>query len=149
MKIAINKQFGGFRLSHKAMMRMFELKGIKVYPYFSEMLKFNKVPDDYKPELFDPGIFYLKNDLGQSIKKDLVDWEIVIVDEDIFGDDYYETRKNRLDKHLIQAVEELGEEANLATSDIKIVEIPDGYKFSIRDYDGLETLIAGPEILEF
>lgn len=149
MKIAINKQFGGFRLSHKAMMRMFELKGIKVYPYFSEMLKFNKVPDDYKSKLFDPGIFYLKNDLGQSIKKDLVDWEIVIVDEDIFGDDYYETRKNRLDKHLIQAVEELGEEANLATSDIKIVEIPDGYKFSIRDYDGLETLIAGPEILEF
>lgn len=148
MKIAINKQFGGFRLSHKAMMRIFELKGIKVYPYFSEGDHFIKAPVDYKQTGFGL-LYYLKKDLGDSVEDDALDYDLVIDDSDLFGDNYYETKKDRIDIHLIQAIEELGKEANTVVSNLKIVEIPNGYKFSIHDYDGLETLTAASDILEF
>jgi hypothetical protein len=36
MKIVLNKCYGGFSLSHEAQMRIFEKRGVKVFPYFSK-----------------------------------------------------------------------------------------------------------------
>lgn len=36
MKIVLNKCYGGFSLSHEAQMRVFEKRGVKVFPYFSK-----------------------------------------------------------------------------------------------------------------
>jgi len=47
---------------------------------------------------------------------------------------------DRSDPALIQAVEELGEDANGACAELKIVEIPDGVEYSIEEYDGLEHI---------
>lgn len=46
----------------------------------------------------------------------------------------------RTDPALIKVVKKLGEEANDEYAELKIVEIPDGTKFEIDDYDGIETI---------
>lgn len=51
-----------------------------------------------------------------------------------YGYDY-----DRTDKHLINAVETLGEKANGRSAYLKVIEIPDGINYFIDDYDGIET----------
>lgn len=53
---------------------------------------------------------------------------------------------NRADPLLIQVVEELGKEANGRCADLKIVEIPDGIKWHIEEYDGSEHVAEDHEI---
>jgi len=52
-----------------------------------------------------------------------------------YGDEY------RADERLIKAVETLGKNANGSCAELKIVEVPNGIKFHIDDYDGCETII--------
>lgn len=47
---------------------------------------------------------------------------------------------DRADPLLVQTVEELGEAANGAHAELKIVEIPDGTKWEIDEYDGMESI---------
>lgn len=47
---------------------------------------------------------------------------------------------DRTDKYLIQAVEELGKLADGDLAELKIVEIPDGIKYYIDEYDGVESI---------
>jgi hypothetical protein len=44
----------------------------------------------------------------------------------------------RDDPALVQVVEQMGKVANSKYSELKIVEIPDGIKWYIKDYDGME-----------
>lgn len=79
------------------------------------------------------GIEYIKiNDDGigytEYVKKD---------DPDYYLSEY---EFSRSDEDLIRVIEELGEEANGNFSELKIVEIPDGIKFTIEDYDGIEHI---------
>lgn len=83
-RIVINKCFGGFGLSKKA---------IDLYKTKTEM------EDDF-------------NLYAHDIERD--------------------------DPILIEVIEELGEEANGACAELKIVEIPDDVKWEIEEYDGIE-----------
>jgi hypothetical protein len=47
---------------------------------------------------------------------------------------------DRTDPLLVQVVEEMGEEADGAHADLKVVEIPDGTKYEIAEYDGREHI---------
>lgn len=47
----------------------------------------------------------------------------------------------RDDPIMLSIVEELGEDANDSLSDLKIVEIPDEYDYSISEYDGWESVV--------
>ena len=47
---------------------------------------------------------------------------------------------DRDDPHLIQVVEEMGEESYGSYSVLKILEIPDDVKWEIDDYDGREHI---------
>ena len=51
---------------------------------------------------------------------------------------YYEIERH--DPVLVQVVEELGEDAGYAYSDLQIVEVPAGTRYRIDEYDGFETL---------
>ena len=47
---------------------------------------------------------------------------------------------DRTNAKLVECVEKLGEEANGQFANLKVVEIPDGVKYDISDYDGIETI---------
>jgi len=51
---------------------------------------------------------------------------------------FYDRDIPRDDTFLIRVVEELGDAANGACADLKIVEIPDGVDWEIEEYDGNE-----------
>lgn len=44
----------------------------------------------------------------------------------------------RNDPKLVECVEKLGEEANGAYAELKVIEIPDDVNWEIGEYDGLE-----------
>lgn len=54
----------------------------------------------------------------------------------------YCVNDDRTNSILIQAIEELGEEANGPHAQIVIVEIPDKIQYEISEYDGIESIEA-------
>ena len=105
-KIVINRCFGGYGLSTKAIERWAEIKGI---PVWCEPDQLGITCWVSAPGTFD------RNFVGHC---------------DI----------ERNDPALVQAVEELGEQANGMFALLKVVEIPDGVQWDIVDYDGIEHI---------
>lgn len=128
MKIVINRCFGGFGLSHKAVMRYAELKGITLYPYVT----------DYESKKFDRMVPYdpvkNKNTLVHYYTKPLENGKS---ENDIYWSGYDMERNDPL---LVQVVEELGDEANGHCAELAIEEIPTGTMYRIDEYDGRETI---------
>jgi len=131
MKIAINKCFGGFDLSVKAVLRYAELSGFKLYPCAQIGHDFKnptyRVVDD--PAHYNDTLFvFFSRELPDALGK--------ISDNAYWSDG----DMKRTDPILIKVIEELGLEANTSVSEIKIIEIPDGIEWAIHDYDGLESV---------
>lgn len=118
MKIVINACHGGFGLSHKAVMRYFEIKGQTVYP---EKIALNQYDADDDDSVFS----YWKYWTSESDDRQQVD---SILEYDIL----------RNDSALVQVVEELGESANGQYSKLKVIEIPDDVEWCVEEYDGSE-----------
>jgi hypothetical protein len=55
-----------------------------------------------------------------------------------FTDHFYDREILRNDEALVQLVHEMGEMANGACADLKIVEVPDEVDWYIEEYDGNE-----------
>ena len=113
-KVVINVKYGGFGLSHEAIMRYAELKGI------------NLVTDDVK--------YYSLT--GKPI------YNSYYVDS-VKSENYFSLHdiEDRTDAALVQVVEELGEKASGPHAELKIVEIPDDVKcWKIEEYDGFESV---------
>lgn len=116
-KIVINSCFGGFDLSEKGVLRYAALKNIDLYPWKgkSGMTHYTTVPISNEEEWDD----YMKKNPNEDI--------------------YWHSRGvERNDPVLVQTVEELGEEANGDCALLRIVEIPDGVDWVVREYDGSE-----------
>ncbi len=132
MKIVINSCFGGFGISHKAVMRYAELSNIKLYPYLDD-ITVNIYKDKAvigNPELMHhystiPIEGLEKNRFGYTHPNDTY-W----TDRDIKRDD----------KILIQVITELGKEANGNHAELTIVDIPDDVDWTIEEYDGAEHI---------
>lgn len=126
MKIVINKCYGGYGLSPKALKELAKRKGKKCYFFKWEYNSKEYIPwkesdkysliifafDDPNPKPNDNGWFQLHS---------------------IMSDTY-----QRTDKDLIAVVEKLGKEANGDYSELEVVEIPDGIDYEIEEYDGQE-----------
>ena len=124
MKIVINKCYGGFSLSHKAIMRYAELKGITLYPEIDEITIRVAKELGNSPPTFDNAYmvhYHTKEDMH----------------EENYWSDY---DIDRTDTALIQVVEELGEDANGSCANLQIIEIPDGVNWELDEYDGLESI---------
>lgn len=113
MKIAVNKCYGGFGLSHEAVMRYAELKGIKVYP------------ENGKHSALTGPTYWLEPPATRD-----EDAYNVLYDRDIPRDD----------PALIQTIEELGKTASDRLARLVVTEIPDGVGWTIEEYDGQEWI---------
>lgn len=125
MKIVINCCYGGFGLSHAAVMLYAKKKGITIYPF---------VTDFYSGEL----IPYV----GQHTPVDLIHYSTVPLaeyDKTSPNERYFSIdRDQRNDPDLIAVVEELKTAANGKYAALSVIEIPDDVKWQIEEYDGIE-----------
>jgi hypothetical protein len=131
MKVVINSCFGGFSLSHEAVMRYFEIKGITVYPeqgkdYWKFWTYWTVKPED-RIESKEGDDFY-KLPMEERAAYNKAHSEQTIYERDI----------ERHDPALVQTVEELGDRANGAHAELTVVEIPDDVDYHINEYDGNE-----------
>ena len=132
MKIAINRCFGGFGISHDAVMRYAELSGITLYPLVEKRGKNGELLCDgsfepYKNQKNTCLIHYLTeplNDDGSYVE----------------GSYWSDGNIDRNDPILIKVIEEMGSAASDKYAAIEIVEIPDDVDWQIDDYDGQETV---------
>jgi hypothetical protein len=139
-EIVINRCFGGFGLSHKAVMRYAELKGIKLYPFFDDISK--KVYGE-RATLDNPDVMVnytlvpeeeYKRLEAEDNKKPVAPGRF-----DKSNAVYFSERDiERTDPILIQVIRELKSKANSRFSKLKIVKIPDDVEWEIEEYDGSE-----------
>lgn len=131
MKVVINSCFGGFGLSHEAVMRYFEIKGIAVYPeqgkdYWKFWTYWTVKPED-RMESKEGEDFY-KMSMNERAAYNKAHSEQTV----------YEREIERDDPALVQVVEELGARASGDHAELTVVEIPDGVNYIIEEYDGRE-----------
>lgn len=131
MKVVVNRCFGGFGLSDKAIEMVLNRKNLGCFRYEQTKYEYRDGIDEYtRCDVFNGSIFtiYSTEDLGKKINK-------------CPSESYwYCGDLKRDDADLIAVVEELGEEANGWASELKVVEIPDDVAWEIDDYDGIETI---------
>ena len=123
MKVVINSCFGGFGLSHEAVMEWARRKGFPLYAFIEFESHF--VP--YKPGDRVMLIHYSKSALTKEGKYRKEDY-------------FLESGIERTDPDLVAVVEELGDSANGDCANLEIVEIPDGVEWTIEEYDGYESI---------
>jgi len=146
MKIVINKCFGGFSLSAKAIKKFAELNGKECY-----FFKWGIKPDIYTPltiEECEGSLFWTAFSIpnpNEVLDKNK-DWhKMTKKEKEISNKKYTDASldirtKDRTNPLLVKVVEELGKEANNKCSKLKIVEIPNGIEWEIDEYDGVETI---------
>lgn len=154
MKVVINKCYGGFGLSHKAVLRFAELKGMDIQWRFDNNTARHvlNLPDTFERD-------------GRTIRTDNLNFADWLTKEEyqaltdslsdpsnriplvhyFIGDpandkDFYDKEVDRADPDLVQVVEELGEDANGGFAELSVVEIPDEVDYQIEEYDGREWI---------
>ena len=127
MKVILNKCYGGFGVSEKAYRLYAKKKGIDLYLYVWEYGKrHRKIEHDDGRHT----VYYFTKDFGEEVYFQKEDWDYHL----------YLDCAHREDKALIECVEELGASADGPYARLVVVDIPDGMKYVIDDYDGWETL---------
>lgn len=130
MKIVINVCYGGFGLSHGAMLRYFEIKGVDVYP-------------EKNTWLWTYWLVPASEHISSTV---LEKWSSLSIEERTKYNEQYreqtlsDSEISRDDEALVQVVEEMGESANGDHASLKVVEIPDDVKWQIEEYDGTEHI---------
>lgn len=136
-EVAINKCFGGFGISTKAMMLLIKMKAkciekIKIKDYYGGR-KDNDWKVKYKRD------FENHKKLGNGFYVfDVCD--VVTDKEFIYNFDGWYNHKLRTDTDLIKVIKKLGKKANGRHANLIIVKIPKGKKWTIENYDGIETV---------
>jgi hypothetical protein len=128
MQIVLNKCYGGFSISHKAIMRYYELKGIPLYPFEStyNMKKNTESFTWYEGDGNSYDILYFTKVFSNGMPD---------------SETYISVREfERNDPLLVRVVKELGDKANGMCAELAIVEIPDDVDYQIDEYDGIEWI---------
>lgn len=133
MKVAVNRCYGGFNLSPKAVKMLMNRKGLNCFMYKQTKYKFDSGKEEFTridETLEECGLrtYYVKNDLGDKT-------------DNIPKDSYwYYGDIDRTDEDLISVIEELGNDASGRFGSIEVVEIPDDIEWEIDNYDEIETI---------
>jgi hypothetical protein len=125
-EVVINACFGGFGLSHDAVMALAARKGIKLYV---ETAPNGLVPYHYftvPPERYHALQAEIEKSNGDYKQLNEMNW-------------YFSEREiARDDPDLVAVVRELGAKANSRFADLRVVEVPDDVEWEIAEYDGSE-----------
>lgn len=113
VKVVYNGCYGGFNLSHEAVLRLAELKDVEVYP---------------QSLMMDTYIYWLE--------------PLVKGEERHNGPSFSVDNLSRHDKDLVAVVEEMGEKANGFCSKLKIEALDKGTLYRIDEYDGYESVVC-------
>lgn len=140
MKIVINKCYGGFSLSPRAVARLAELRGQTAYfiPFKGE----TPVPVSQLSSIF----WSAYNTPTPTKNPSGPEWTKMSLEERKAHNaktsvEFIDTcRDNRADPLLVQVVEEMGDAASGDLSELKIVEVPDGVEYELEEYDGMESI---------
>lgn len=133
MKVVINACYGGFSLSHAAVLRYAEIKGITLY---AESTKCSLVPHIYytvPKEL-------RTRELSQKEFMTLSLLERIDYNKRCAEESLYARAIPRDDPALVQVVEEMGRAADGDCARLEVVEIPDDVAWHIEEYDGNEQV---------
>lgn len=146
MEIAINKCYGGFSLSPKAVARLAELQGRKCYFFKADMV----YGREYIPSTLEECskvAFWSAFDIPNPPRQpNSSKWSKLSNEQKERWNKKYRKHNfscrnvDRCDPLLIQVIKELGKEANGFCAKIGIVEVPDGVNWEINEYDGMETI---------
>jgi len=152
MKVAINRCWGGFSLSPKAVKRLAALEGRQCYFYDNPReprLDIHKIVP-ISLEQAEKSFLWYAYDIpnAHEINWSPENWPELSQEERqrLNQDCEAHSISNRPRDHeranpnLIRVIEELGTEANGSHAEIEIVEIPDGVEWIIDDYDGMESV---------
>lgn len=143
MKVVINVCFGGFGLSPEATLWLWKngCQGIEVTPVDQYWPVQERADYDRKY----PSLGYTANlakwreylETGPQGARDSLFLTVFTPDEKFVLNSRDIDRQDPL---LVKVVEEMGEKANGGCADLRIVEIPDGVKFVVEEYDGNEHI---------
>lgn len=128
MKIVVNRCYGGFGLSEKAMLRYAELKGLTLYPIDKSLYTmWSLVPPDELVEI-------PEGEAWQALTPE----EREKLNDRFKAETLWESDIPRNDPMLVQVVEELGDASSGQFAALEVVEIPDDVEWEIEEYDGRE-----------
>jgi hypothetical protein len=154
MKIVINKCYGGFSLSPKAVQRIAELEGRPCHFFVAsryahlrnltapEGKHWVPVTPTQAADAFVWTAFDVPN--PDDVIPSQENWhEMTQEQRDASSAAYHQHQidgrpDKRDDPLLVQVVEELGAAASGSCADLKVVEVPDGVDWTIDEYDGNE-----------
>lgn len=130
-KIVINKCWGGFGLSHEAILEYAKLKGITLYLEKKDscirLWKYWTVPENER-------LYTLSTEEWGKMSTD----ERIAYNKKSDEQVFYDRHITRDDEALVKVVEALGELSFGKNAELKIVEIPADVEWFIDDYDGME-----------
>lgn len=133
-KIVINKCYGGFGLSDKAIVRYHEIKGVPMWVEHDKkygsmgISHYWLVPESERMEDLGDEFYKLSLEERQAYNQKWSDQTFSVYD------------LSRDDPVLVQVVEEMGEKAYGRYAELKVVEIPDDVNWEIAEYDGMESV---------
>ena len=137
MKIVINKCFGGYSISPEACLWLFErgfdAKGFKtpIGEYWKDLEKVDGMGG------FPKALATWQDYLAKKPEGRTMFITVFTPDEKFVLDQQPEAREHPL---LVECVQVLGDKANGGLARLRIVEIPDGIKYQIDEYDGQESV---------
>lgn len=146
MKLVINRCYGGFSLSPKAVARLAELQG-KPCHFFTSSIHGARKPltlEEAEKEFMWSA--YTVPNPDEVAGNQGANWHSMTMEERGASNARWEAISldcrpaNRADPLLVQVVEELGDAADGQCAELAIVEIPDDVSWEIDEYDGMERV---------
>jgi len=159
MKIVINKCYGGFGLSPRAIQEWAKRKNRKCYFFSDRNEKGNINLQTYYPlslEEAEKAFMFSVYDISNpnEVLKYKKPWNKMTekekqkINELDKKHSLYHGDIERTDPDLITVVKKLKEKANGEHAKLKIVEIPDNTEYTIEEYDGIEWIAEKHRIWE-